>query len=646
MLRRIFEAFWADSAEREVEQENDAATECEDQNVFEHEHWNDQLSDNGYDEVEDGSDDTEGTLEGAEKDTESSWNKKRKNKIQLAEARDCKKKIKFVKEELRIKFFEGKIDAGVEIDSMLTAEKKPLLYRISMERLDDGWPFSLKSVHACTKINEKTLKAYQDIWKNLGNSDIKAERPEVFEFYVLHRKRGRQMADPIAMWKMRKRADTLIDNDDAGKCATVRSMFRNVALPELSAAREATGKNVAAGAATLFRRSYSSMQRLVRTITPYLRKGVKKCTQDRNKAGKNPAGGMSMVAGLEWILKDVHPHNIVCLDSLTTFVNENVPLQCYLTEKKKKELESKRRGAKAQTGNGQRRCLKINLGVARGPNPLITCTSIVSDSVFETLTNFQITPTHNIIFSLHSADDEKLQDDHENVDKTSLKYRQSKMLYDECIIPKCFATATARMEFAKNVLKLPQIEVQKYGLMRLFQDGEGGIIHHIMNNLAAQLGEIIEDTPRIILAKGPNAQTEAWQVNDMASIHPEIHAAFASEEFICASKEFFQSIVDENIGLKPALKFLNDSAMSSKSKETYSNALAFMIPLIQKCVTPKVVDAAFDQAGLHPLNFGKIMHNMYQFFDDLSPVQAAEMICVAHDDLGQVFEERGVIWRR
>jgi len=584
---------------------------------------------------------------GDEPEKNAAWHKKRARKLQLEAAREHKKKFKVAETDLRVSFFEG-TDKD-KFDALEPTEKKPMLYRIAMERLQSGFcdniPWTLKNVNLCTKIDVKTLATYQKVWKSIGESDLRHEQRDVFEYYVKNKKPGPQMADPIAMWKMMKRADKFVDNGDSGKCSTIRSMFRNVALPELKAAREASGKNVEAGAATLFRRSYSAMQRLIVKITPFVRKGVGKCTQDRLKAGKNPVGGMSMVAGLKHILEGVHNHNIVCFDSVTTYVNENVPKQVYLTEKKKKQLESKRRGAKAQTGNGQHRSLKINLGLVLGKG-LVTCTGIVSDSTFDTLTRFPVTPWYDIIYTPHSPEDEKLQDEYENVDRLSLKYRQSKMLYDECSIPKCLAFAQEKMDFAKHVLKLPDDEVQKMGRLRCFQDGEGGIIHHIMNQLASKLGEVVEGKPKIDLAKGPNAQTESWQVNDMCGIHPEVHRSFASEDFCCASKEFFQAIIDENAGLKAPLKFLQDSGMSTKSKETYRNALAYLIPLMQKCATPAVVAEGFDRAGLYPLNYGKIMHNMYDHFDDLSPECAAEMIRVADQELGAIFAERGVIWAR
>ena len=301
---------------------------------------------------------------------------------------------------------------------------------------------------------------------------------------------------------------------------------------------------------------------------------------------------------------------------------------------------------KATTGNTQRRSLKINLGVARGPQALITCTAIVSDTEFSTLKRFANTPSYDIIFSPHSPDDEKIDHEYENVDQETLKYRQSKMLYDECILPKAMSHGQAMMDFGKNVLNLPDAVVQSMGVMRLFQDGEGGIIHHIMNKLAAQSGEIVEGKPRADYTKGPNAQTEGWQVNDLAGIHPMIHEGFKSEEFSCLSKEAVDMIIAENTGLIPALQFLNDSTMNTKSKETYHNALSYLIPLVRKAVTPAIVDEAFDQAGLYPLNFGKIMHNMYDYFDELTAEQAAELVRVASEELRPIFESRGTIWSK
>jgi hypothetical protein len=229
-------------------------------------------------------------IAGDETEANSSWNKKRARQLQLAAAREHKKKFKTDTGDLRIQFFEG---FAADFEALELSERKPLLYRIAIERLESGYPWTLKNVNLCTKINEKTLRAYQEVWKGIGTSDLRGERKDVFEYYVRHKKTGPQMADPIAMWKMTKRADQLIDNGDGGKCSTIRSMFKNVALPEMSTARVALGKNVAAGAAAVFKRSYSAMQRLVKTITPHVRKGTTKVTQDRLKAGKNPVGAMS-----------------------------------------------------------------------------------------------------------------------------------------------------------------------------------------------------------------------------------------------------------------------------------------------------------------------------------------------------------------
>jgi len=106
-----------------------------------------------------------------------------------------------------------------------------------MQRLDEGHPWYLKSVAACANISEKTLRAYHDVWKKLGQSDG-ANREEIFEYFVEHKKPGPQMADPVAMWRMSKRADWLIDEGQGQKCSTIRRVFKNVALPELQTVRE------------------------------------------------------------------------------------------------------------------------------------------------------------------------------------------------------------------------------------------------------------------------------------------------------------------------------------------------------------------------------------------------------------------------
>ena len=187
--------------------------------------------------------------------------KKRKKKDILERAREAKKRKQFHVNELLTKFYEGKIQPdGDRVQGANAAEivapeaqivapealTKPFRYLVAMQRLDEGHAWYLKSVAACANISEKTLRAYHDVWKKLGQSD-EANREEIFEYFVEHKKPGPQMADPVAMWRMSKRADWLIDEGQGQKCSTVRRVFKNVALPELQTVREQMGKNVMAG---------------------------------------------------------------------------------------------------------------------------------------------------------------------------------------------------------------------------------------------------------------------------------------------------------------------------------------------------------------------------------------------------------------
>ena len=187
--------------------------------------------------------------------------KKRKKKDILERAREAKKRKQFHVNELLTKFYEGKIQPdGDRVQGANAAEivapeaqivapealTKPFRYLVAMQRLDEGHAWYLKSVAACANISEKTQRAYHDVWKKLGQSDG-ANREEIFEYFVEHKKPGPQMADPVAMWRMSKRADWLIDEGQGQKCSTVRRVFKNVALPELQTVREQMGKNVMAG---------------------------------------------------------------------------------------------------------------------------------------------------------------------------------------------------------------------------------------------------------------------------------------------------------------------------------------------------------------------------------------------------------------
>ena len=215
------------------------------------------------------------------------------------------------------------------------------------------------------------------------------------------------------------------------------------------------------------------------------------------------------------------------------------------------------------------------------------------------------------------------------------------MIYEECIIPKLIKQNQEMIRFAKDVLKLSNAE-ELYRIIRVFQDGESGPIDNIMDKLAANYSligpgaapeqavavviensvehaedadipgaseqtqaaaafvpnaanaafeRVFTDTPfasaMLRYAKLPPAQTNDCQVNDMATLHPLLHAGFASLEFYSLTEAGMQKIVEEHPGLVAPLKFLDESSVSGKSKETYKKAIVNLVKLIQRALTPR-----------------------------------------------------------
>ena len=131
----------------------------------------------------------------------------------------------------------------------------------------------------------------------------------------------------------------------------------------------------------------------------------------------------------------------------------------------------------------------------------------------------------------------------------------------------------------------------------------------------------------------------------MATLHPAIHAGFASLEFYSLTEAGMQKIVEEYPGLAAPLKFLEESSMSGKSKETYTKAIVYLVKRIQRALTltPAIVDDAMKTAGFYPLDSARIMYNMWEHFEYLSPTEANEAIRIAEGPCRDIFRRDGMI---
>ena len=108
-----------------------------------------------------------------------------------------------------------------------------------------------------------------------------------------------------------------------------------------------------------------------------------------------------------------------------------------------------------------------------------------------------------------------------------------------------------------------------------------------------------------------------------------------------------QKIVEEYPGLAAPLKFLEESSMSGKSKETYTKAIVYLVKLILQralTLTPAIVDDAMKTAGFYPLDSARIMYNTWEHFEYLSPTEANEAIRIAEGPCRDIFRRDGMIF--
>jgi hypothetical protein len=287
------------------------------------------------------------------------------------------------------------------------------------------------------------------------------------------------------------------------------------------------------------------------------------------------------------LLEFVHPHNVICIDSTTSFINESVPEKVWMTEEKKSNMKRRRAGAKAETNNGQRRAFNLN------PKP----------------------KTYSLI-------------------EPSTAPEQAAVVASGNPV---VAAVHEQAAVAAGLLEGTDIAGAS-------ERTQAAAAPHAAS---AAFESVFADTPFAAMlryAKLPPAQTSDCQVNDMATLHPLLHAGFASLEFYSLTEAGMQKTVEEYPGLAAPLKFLDESSMSGKSKETYKKAIVYLVKLIQRALTPAIVDDAMKTAGFYPLDSARIMYNMWEHFEYLSPTEADEAIRIAEGPCRDIFRRDGMIF--
>jgi hypothetical protein len=497
----------------------------------------------------------------------------------------------------------------------------------AMKRLDDGWTYV--DVGDVAKLSFRTLKRYQEVWKTEERNEDR------FKYHVINMKKGRKLFPPLVALDVKALNRSIVRNEDCQKIGSKRTAFQTCILPVMKKHCDSMNKNSLA----IKMPSKSSIYRNIDAFLPVQpsNKAVKKSIKSRLAARKSPFGAMSFVAMFPQLIDGISLQNLYFMDSVPVelFGSTCRQKKIYLTDESAQELKDRRAAPKAKDAGGQRRAFKVHITMAPGPGgeSLVCGVGMIFDHCIKQI---QIIPTSTnvfIMFCPYCEADEVLPLDSET--NESLDARFNYDLYDKCAIPKILQRMERLMQWARENGHDPSI----FSSSRIFQDGEGGPLHNIINTFA-NLYRLL----KLYFAKLPNALTAEVQIGDRSGAHPGVHRGFNSDEFVNMTEDAVAEIARMLPGVQAALDFLKISGISAAGQMTYRRAIAFLPQLLERCVTPSIVTDALQNSGYHPFKPDVMFKNMWDGFADLSTVEAQEVIRISETSVRELTNLNGIVY--
>jgi hypothetical protein len=451
-------------------------------------------------------------------------------------------------------------------------------------------------------------------------------------------KPGRQLCKPLTRLDIKQSVAAIVASGNAQLLGTQIDAFAHAILPNLAKEHAAKGLNVLAGADHIFQKSNSAIARAIHDLIPVHKDSVKKHVQSRTDARNNPVGAFTFVAMFPQLMKNVHISNVVCIDTVSTELFGEANKGAWVTQEVSDDMKARRAAPKASDSGGQYRGFKLSLAMAKGPEALVNCCGIVADHEIPSIEKVNIAPTIDIIFSPYCAKDEE-RNGIANEANVTLSKRLADCMYG-CHIPRTIQRRNRMMEWAQsNGGVNPDI----FKFCRILQDGDSGPLKRIMECFALN-----QRQQNLLFGKLPNAQTDNCQINDMGASHTIIHSAklgYSSPSFKSMNEERVQAAIKMYPGMKVALDKLESfGGMSRTGKLSYRYAIAFLPTLLERAVTPVIVNDAFRVAGYDPYDPAKMMHNMWTTFGSLTEAEGKAALAIAEGPLRAIGEQRGVIW--
>jgi hypothetical protein len=512
-------------------------------------------------------------------------------------------------------------------------------------------------VSKITQFHRSTLEKYSRIWSKVqsqfdtarfSEAELRKKSEEAFQFEVEHEfKPGPRIAGFNAnlILEARRLNDEFIDKGDGGSISTQRLVESNCVIPAIMLQREKDGFNTLPRPNPL---SKTALSRAVNAICPVKKPLTKTANGHEEDCRTNALGAFTEVALLPIALQGVHPHCIISQDSCSMYLGDDVPDHCWITEETNAVAKKTNRAMKTD-GAVQRRTFRMHAGIAPGLQPLIFCQGIICDRQITEIVSFEIMSRVRIVFCPYSADSEKnaIDPGDEDSDLFGTFEKTLARRIASHILAKCIDDARAyRQTLRDDVIRMmgSNCDYEMFLKMLFMFDGESGPLSEVCEHY----GELHERED-MSWFKHSNKHSKTVQPNDLA---PAMHAgwkrAVRSDAFLKFSAQDIDKQVQLYPGMKAAITHLNNKqSMSPASRQMFRKAIAFLPVLLSRHVTVAVVQKAFADAKIHPLNEAEMFSNMYSPFAKLSQAEALECLRITQGplrEIGQSRIPRGIIW--
>lgn len=493
----------------------------------------------------------------------------------------------------------------------------------------------------------------QEQRRSPGVSDAdKRDRDEMIfqDFKIWHRfafKTGPKILDPLIMLRIFKDVRYTVQVLQNATCTkSCKDFIRLIVSPAIQAEKAAQALNslVVDEGESLGKNTRYRLWNLFceEDITSRGNKGI----QARQAAAKNPLGGLSLAAGWPTLINllNIHPKCIVFCDAMAHLANHATTRLGYVKGKLPKGTKQLMRDEGwtcvfDRADVAAERCFSTDVAMAYDYANL-SWTVHIYDITINKIDIVKVSEFGSVMFQPYSQASLNALDPAlaappppaSGVPPESLAKQIADEWTETILIPTLRAY---RAKLQANAAAC-NVDPNIYKNLLLVIDGESTHLNAVLDHHVARLAE-----EGFYFAKGPASLSGKYAVPDVGKNFPKMHADYI-ELMNSSTDAHINACIFAEPGLKHAIDVLMRTAMSAQHKETFRRLLALTPSIVASAVTPGIVNKAFNDAALWPVNDVKILQRCWPDFKMLPDSQAQALMTCVRGPLSDLFRETGM----